>query len=433
MQLTKAQLSRLHRMAPDVPDQVWFRVHAGMIDDIHRRIMHHSVHRRHHINSRSGGCKTDAINLLWFGSGQSEERRRGGAQSNRGRRSSETSEQQASAIRGAINGSASNQHAIEAQVKSLSVLTAKQKADQLTELRKGHVELTTTSEALKAQAAADHPNASPAALQRAWNAFQSFASILLLAFKNVFSGVFEAFSWFVSDVPQAGEVRKAATNAAVEAAMAKETTWKTKIWKAVKWLGNAIVSGLKAAWSAISFIFPSVFKLVQWIVQNPQTAKMTLIMANFIKKSLCRQIAVWMTGPDSGVTVDIFDPWAMAQELKGPILVKATLAVVKSKAVDEAFDQATDFLTDTLSGIEYIGGFLKAVTKVAVGSIKESARESLLFYAYYANTTASFGLLFDFLDPRPCLVAYSQQANEMRAILESREAKPKSRSRSIKR
>jgi hypothetical protein len=212
--------------------------------------------------------------------------------------------------------------------------------------------------------------------------------------------------------------------------MAKETTWKTKIWKAVKWLGNAIVSGLKAAWSAISFIFPSVFKLVQWIVTNPQTAKMTLIMANFIKKSLCRQIAVWMTGPDSGVTVDIFDPWAMAQELKGPILVKATLAVVKSKAVDAAFDQATDFLTDTLSGIEYIGGLLKAITKVAVSSIKESAREALLFYAYYANTTASFGLLFDFLDPRPCLLAYSQQANEMRAILDSTNAKPKSRSRS---
>jgi hypothetical protein len=261
---------------------------------------------------------------------------------------------------------------------------------------------------------------------------KSFASIILLAFRNVFGAVYDALSWFVSDAPAADEVRKSAATAAVNAALATETTWKTRIWKGVKWLGNAIISGLKAAWTAVSWIFPTAVSLFKWIMSNPQTAKMTLIMANFIKKTLCRQLAVWIAGPESGLTVDLFDPLGMAKELQGPILVKATLAVVQSKAVDAAFDQTTDFVADTLGGFWPVGGLLKAVTKIAVGSIKESAREAIQFYAHYANTTASFGLLFDLVDPRPCIAAYSQQANVMRAILEATPAttKPKSKSKS---
>jgi len=267
---------------------------------------------------------------------------------------------------------------------------------------------------------------------RAWNALTTMSRLIWERFQALVTDIFENLSKWLSSDPSTVQIERVAQRVASrlsrrasrsrsrsKAKQQQQPWWKltgAAFLNLVRKVASTVVEGFKLVFAAARQIWPSVQSLIVWITTNPHTAKMALVMANFMRKTICRQLANWWQNSQS--TVNFFDPVAMAKDLSGPMLTKAVGDVAKSKTVDAALDSVTGFLADSLSALPVVGGLLKATTQVVGQSLKQSCQEAIEFYVYYASVTQSFTLVVDLINPRPCIQAFQQQLASLNEIMQ---------------
>lgn len=311
-----------------------------------------------------------------------------------------------------------NPAALKKRLES-SHLSSKEKQEAVGDLARQFTDLNETRKELKAEV---ENQATPG--RKVWLAVQKLARLIWSIFRGSFQQLWEFMI---------GLVGHDATDANAQRDIANQVQQNNGSW--LRSLGNGLNTVVGWAWSAVwgsvKFLFYGVtklmgpgFNLVSWVCSQPETARMSLIMANIIKRGMCRQIITWIQTSSKertqfGLDESFFDFSKAAQRLAGPVVAKAASDVILQGGVKQLTSLAKTGLKIGFGLIPGIGSVLGVVSDMMVDSFADAGEEATKFYLHYNAVGKAFGEILDLFDPRPCFEAMQERQQELIAIMKS--------------
>lgn len=173
---------------------------------------------------------------------------------------------------------------------------------------------------------------------------------------------------------------------------------------AVKEAGKAVLQGV---WWVLKKLVEEGVKFVKFVMTNPATASVMLMVAKQIKVALCREVALRLVGEqivhkDRKGFKDFVNDVSRGAEILKPVLMRA----VRDKLPDlmkSVTPLVTTGMTMMLGPLGLVGGSgLNAVANMFGGLFMSAAQEAAELAIYRASVSSSFASLIEILDIRDC-------------------------------
>lgn len=285
--------------------------------------------------------------------------------------------------------------------------------------RLGREELAKEEKEIKGEIRASHKHEARTA-STVWEALQHFATILRKQFSVVFSQIWHVIKgmWSSEDSAQSEKKMQTFIQDKVVQDMKTDSTQKNGWWEWFKSVGSSVIENvfavLKAtilplAWSVIKigsqafmYLFETATSFLQHMYTNPHTVRILLLVANYVKGILCKQVAAYFT--------------AHQEEHKKMRVEQVVQNVVKEESAGIAA-KAGQVL---LSGLSYLGlgnpltflitPFLGMLSK----ALQDTVQQVLYFYTMMSQFKHNASLLLDLIDPSECIaeICHSFQSYE---------------------
>lgn len=457
MSLDKVQLSQLQRLCPGISKQQWQKGYSELVSDTRQWYRERTSHERVAKGGVGGAAKPETGSapvttgsvpaITTTGSKPkkvkkkkvkrvatitvTEEAEEPGQLTSEEEEQIDTVEAVDDAVT-ALNPTPQSKKELEESVAALTANASKVDEEHaMSVLKEEYDELEKTKTRIQFEIRTGAPNMTAARQKRAWAALEKLASTTLIVFKQNFQQQFQA----LLDVT---ESKSAEEEAKKEMLKRKEATptgsWFSRLLSKskqaaellIQFAVTVVVGAVKLIIATLRYLWPKVTNLAAYvatlITTNPSSARITFSILNFLKKQLCRQLAVWWTSNQDQreqyqLDVDFFDPAAMAKNFTGPVLVKSLESVLQKGGTEKAAKLIRVGLKSGLGWIPLIGGLLTELTDLATDALTESVQESLQVYLYYSAVSKSLSDVVDLIDPRSCLRAFARTRREIKCTL----------------
>jgi hypothetical protein len=416
--LTVEQLTALRRMHPEVPDRVWDEVHSEALDRARNWLRHRLTGRLD--LARAAGGAIDAT-CTWGRGGAAKVG--GGARNRRNvvkyQNYGPVSESTMETLRALAPGEA-QKAALKATYES-SKLSAAEKIDALKQIDEQFEELHATRRKLQEDLMSSSTNMTRSRFQQTWAALEKLSAVILLVFRGLWTQIWD----FVSALLSNSNVDKEAEKEISESMKAGKP-WYNRIWEGVRtvisYAWSGVWTSMRFLWSGLKMIFGHGFNLVTSVMASPNTARMSLLMANFIKRGLCRQIITWYMSTfeertKQNIDESFMDAGAFASMFTGPIVTQAAGKVVQQGGIQKITGLAKGALKVGFSLIPVVGPVLGAVSDLMVDAMGEASAEAAAMILHYSAVTKAFTAVVDLLDPRSCIDEMRRRRDQLVGIL----------------